>query len=113
MPERRARKIDFLNTIEINRTFSSKIRKVRSIQYTEIKGLIEERIEGHHQRETAARYLCNSGDIHRASHILMYFFLNLEGEVAINELLTSLDELSAQRKSGKLLVSCSRHYCMK
>ncbi|CAF1271906.1 unnamed protein product [Rotaria sordida] len=59
---------------------------VRSIQYAEIKELIEERINNHHQTEKAARYLCNS-----------------EEEVDIIELLTSLDELSAQPKSGKLL----------
>ena len=69
MLQRRARKIDFLNIMEINTTFFSKIRTVRSIQYAEIKELIEERINGHHQWKAATRYLCNSGNIYRASHI--------------------------------------------
>ena len=70
MPHRRARKIDFFNIMEINTTFFL-IRAVRSIQHAEIKELIEEPLNNHRQRQIAARYLCNSGNIYIAPHIFM------------------------------------------
>ncbi|CAF3975828.1 unnamed protein product [Adineta steineri] len=70
------------------------------IQYAKIKEHIEERIKKHYQWEKAARYLYNS-----------------EKEVDVNELLTSLDELSARPGSDKrscqqLLRTCNYFHWM-
>ncbi|CAF1281397.1 unnamed protein product [Adineta steineri] len=63
-----------------------------TIQYAEIKKKVEERINKHRQWELAEQYLFNS-----------------KKEVDVNELLTSLDELSAQPKLKKLSKTFIEH----